>query len=105
MAGWKSKGLCTLKLPREAHFEVIFARGFSELEQGFSSISSRFQGKNFTNLVLSYRFELWDCFARILGSFGTHLGTVLLFLREKTIEHCSSKFLGISWFFVFVFLG
>ena len=53
---------------------MIFASGFSELEQGFSSISSHFQGKNFTNLVLSYSFELWDYFSRILGSFGTHFG-------------------------------
>ena len=104
MAIGSRRGYVPLKLPREAHFEVIFASGFSELEQGFSSISSHFQGKNFANLVLSYRFELLDCFARILGSFGTHLGTVLLFLREKTIEHCSSGFSGHFLVFMFFFL-
>ena len=51
---WKPKGLCTLKLPREAHFGDFSQVCFQRLSKGFSSISSHFQGKNFTKLVLSF---------------------------------------------------
>ena len=44
-------------------------------------------------------------FSRFFKRFELILDTVLLFLKEKTIEHCSSEFLGIYWFFVLVFLG
>ena len=70
MAGWKSEGLCTLKLPREAYFEVIFASGFSELEhRDFFEFSSSSKVKIWSFLAFSSWFELRDCFAQVLGSF------------------------------------
>ena len=50
---------------------------------------------------MSFRIILlgfWEVFELILD-------TVLLFFEEKTIEHCSSEFLGISWVSEFIFLG
>ena len=55
VAGWKLEGLCTLKLPREAYFEVILQVGFQSLKEELFYIFFIFQGKN---LVISCIFFL-----------------------------------------------
>ena len=44
-------------------------------------------------------------FSRFFKRFELILDTVLLFLKEKTTEHCFSEFLGISWVSELVVLG
>ena len=72
------EGLCNLKLPREAHFRVfstaICFRAYSK--EGFFDFFS-FQGKNWINPVLSFRFELCNHFTRFfLEGFEFILDTV-----------------------------
>ena len=81
MASWKSEGLRTLKLPREAYFEVIFASGFSELEhKDFFEFSSSFKVKIWTFLAFSLSFELRNRFPKV---FELILTLFYCFLREK----------------------
>ena len=79
MAVGSRRGLCTLKLPQEAHFGLIFSSGFSELWARKFFDFFIFQGKNWINLVLSYRFELWNHFTRFFRRFEFTLDTVWLF--------------------------
>ena len=55
-------------------------------------------------LAFSSWFELWDCFAQVLGSFKLVSTLFYCFLGEKTIEHCPIEFLGITLVFCVHFL-
>ena len=80
---WKSKGLCTLKLPQDAHFgfQVKFV---SELwARKGSSISSHFKVK--TGIILYFLSDLsfGIILQGFLGGFEFILDTVWLFLKEQ----------------------
>ena len=46
VAGRKMEGLCTLKLPREAYFELILQVGFQSLKEELFTFSSSSKVKN-----------------------------------------------------------
>ena len=84
MAGWKSEGLCTLKLPREAHFEVNFCNWvFRARALGSSSISSCFQGKILQFLYFLLSIELRNHFPKVFEKFELVLALFYRFLGAK----------------------
>ena len=80
------------------------------LQLGFQSLKGelflRFvhhQGKKTDHFAFSYWFVPWDRFTKILGRFGAHFDTVLLFFERKTIGNCPLGFLGIILHSVLIF--
>ena len=94
----KLKGLCTLKLPREAHFEVNFCNWvFRAWALVFPSISSCFQGKILQFLYFLHYFELWNRFPKVLRSFELVLTLFYCFLWEndRTLSHWVSRHISV----------